>query len=98
MGRLVSGGVGRASEQVEDSVSKADSHFLQPKISGYRQLSEEDAARINEIKTFGETIGVFIDTMRTNPDFDQRWVSIGQTDLQKGIMALVRAVAKPTGF
>lgn len=31
-------------------------------------------------------------------DVDQRWVSIGATDLQTGLMALTRAVAKPTTF
>lgn len=28
----------------------------------------------------------------------RRWALIGKTDLQKGIMALVRAVIQPTGF
>jgi hypothetical protein len=29
---------------------------------------------------------------------DLRWLSIARTDLQKGIMAAVRAIAKPGGF
>ena len=29
---------------------------------------------------------------------DQRWVSVGCTDLQTGFMALVRGVAQPTTF
>jgi hypothetical protein len=29
---------------------------------------------------------------------DQRWVSIGETHLQTGLMALTRAVAQPTFF
>lgn len=32
------------------------------------------------------------------PMVDGRWVSIGATDIQTGIMALVRAVAQPTNF
>jgi len=28
----------------------------------------------------------------------QRWAAIGKTDIQTGIMALVRAVAQPTSF
>ena len=28
----------------------------------------------------------------------QRWAAIGKTDIQTGIMALVRAVAQPTGI
>lgn len=27
-----------------------------------------------------------------------RWLAIGRTDLQTGLMALIRAVAKPTTF
>lgn len=33
-----------------------------------------------------------------NKDIDQRWVSIGATELQQGLMALTRAIAKPTFF
>lgn len=29
---------------------------------------------------------------------DQRWVSEGKTDLQKGFMSLVRSIANPTSF
>jgi len=32
------------------------------------------------------------------PRPDQRWVSIGATDLQTGFMALTRSVAKPESF
>ena len=32
------------------------------------------------------------------PSLDQRWVSIGATDLQTGLMALTRGVAQPTTF
>lgn len=29
---------------------------------------------------------------------DQRWISIGATDLQRGFMALTRGIAQPTSF
>lgn len=29
---------------------------------------------------------------------DQRWISIGATDLQRGFMAVIRGIAKPTTF
>lgn len=32
------------------------------------------------------------------PSIDQRWVSIGATDLQTGFMALTRGIAQPTTF
>ncbi|MFQ1393149.1 hypothetical protein ACJWSQ_26375, partial [Klebsiella pneumoniae] len=29
---------------------------------------------------------------------DKRWLAIGKTDLQKGFMAVIRSIAKPTTF
>lgn len=72
--------------------------FVQPKITGYRQLTEEDAALMNEIKAEGERLGALVDKLRTTPGIDLRWVNIGGTALQQGIMALVRSVAQPTTF
>ena len=72
--------------------------FIQPKVTGYRQLTEAEAAQMNEIKSLGEQLGDLVATLSQNPEFDQRWISIGATDLQKGLMALTRAVARPTTF
>jgi hypothetical protein len=69
------------------------------KISGYRELSQAEIDLMNEIKAQGVQLGDLIEKLRssaTNPD--PRWISIGATDLQKGLMALTRAVAKPTFF
>ena len=72
--------------------------FKQPKITGYRQLSEAEAALMNEIKMKGVEMGELIEKLQTTDGLDQRWVSIGATDLQTGLMALVRSVAQPTTF
>lgn len=88
--------------------------FTQPKITGYRQLSEAEAALMNEGKELAEKVGAFVAKLRTHPDasraqlapqtnlsltpLDQRWVSIGATDLQKGFMAVIRGIAQPTTF
>lgn len=72
--------------------------FEQPKITGYRQLNEAEAALMNEIKQKGVELGVLVEKLRATQGLDQRWVSIGATDLQTGTMALVRAVAQPTSF
>jgi hypothetical protein len=72
--------------------------FTQPKISGYRQLSEADAALMNEIKEHGVRLGELVARLRSIPHIDSRWVSIGATDLQQGLMALTRSVAQPTTF
>jgi len=73
--------------------------FVQPKITGYRQLSEEEeAALMNEGKALAEKCGEFINKLRETADIDQRWVSIGQTNLQLGFMAVIRGIARHTTF
>lgn len=76
-------------------------------ITGYRELDLVEIALMNEIKAEAERIGALVEKLRTarNPKVsgdplfaDQRWVAIGATDLQKGFMALTRAIAKPTSF
>ena len=68
-------------------------------IEGYRDLTAGEIKLINEIKTMGNSIGLLIDAMaQQGTKYDQRWVSIGETHLQQGLMALTRAVAQPTNF
>lgn len=68
------------------------------KITGYRDLSQEEIDMMNEIKVNGLGLQLLIERLRNHPEFDQRWISIGATDLQTGLMALTRAVARPTTF
>lgn len=72
--------------------------FTQPKITGYRQLNEQEAELMNEIKKKGVELGELVEKLKANGELDQRWVAIGTTDLQTGLMALVRSVARPTSF
>ena len=72
--------------------------FVQPKITGYRQLNESEAALMDEIKAEGVKLGELVAKLRATDGLDQRWVSIGSTDLQTGLMALTRGVAQPTTF
>lgn len=85
--------------------------FTQPKITGYRQLTPEEVALMNEGKELAERCGAFVDKLRAHADVDrpttvtrllppleQRWVSIGATQLQQGFMALTRGIARPTTF
>lgn len=74
-------------------------------IKGYRQLSAEEQALINEGKDLAEKCGEYVSKLRRHgltdtlaPTLDQRWVSIGATDLQRGFMALTRGIAQPTTF
>ena len=85
--------------------------FIQPKITGYRQLSEAEVALMNEGKALAEAGWVYIAKLRTYADVArktdvqqltpprvQRWISIGSTDLQRGFMAVIRGIAQPTTF
>jgi len=67
-------------------------------IKGYRELSQSEIDAMNKIKEKGAELGTLVAELRANSELDQRWVSIGATDLQTGLMALTRAVAKPTFF
>ena len=83
--------------------------FIQPKITGYRQLSQAEVDLMNEGKALAEQVGEYIEKLRSypatgkpnesgDPALDQRWVSIGATDLQRGFMAVIRGIAQPTTF
>lgn len=67
-------------------------------IKGYRELSQEEIDLMNQIKSKGAELGALVEKLRRTPELDQRWVSIGATDLQTGLMALTRSVAKPDFF
>lgn len=87
--------------------------FIQPKITGYRQLSEAEVELMNEGKALAEQCGAYIEKLRKHPHatceqapndgvalqpLDQRWISIGATDLQRGFMCVIRGIAQPTSF
>ena len=72
--------------------------ITQPAITGYRQLSYAEVALMTEIKAHGEQLGQLVAKLRATEGLDQRWISIGATDLQTGLMALTRGVAQPTTF
>lgn len=72
--------------------------MVQPVITGYRQLTEAEADLMNRIKSHGTALGELVNELRSTPGLDPRWISIGATDLQTGLMALTRSVARPTSF
>jgi hypothetical protein len=67
-------------------------------IKGYRELTEYEIELMNEVKTKGEELGRLVDKLESKTDLDQRWVEIGKTNLQTGLMALTRSIAQPTFF
>ncbi|RLA77012.1 MAG: hypothetical protein DRG30_01435 [Epsilonproteobacteria bacterium] len=68
------------------------------KIKGYRDLSQAEIDLMNEAKELAERVGELVAKINKNPATDKRWVAIGQTDLQKGFMSLIRGIAQPTTF
>lgn len=100
------------------------------KISGYRELSQEEIDLMNRVKAKGaellvlqaELVDLFkqqqlsmfnkvdqsvsdayhaaheAELKRFNDAEPLRWAAIAKTDIQTGIMALVRAIAQPTTF
>lgn len=72
--------------------------FTQPKITGYRQLTENEVALMNEGKALAELCGVYCDKLYSDTTLDQRWVRLGVEQVQMGFMALIRSIAQPTTF
>lgn len=83
------------------------------KIKGYRELTQEEIDLMNEIKQKGKELEAMCDSLRNmTSEISEseeggklvreseafRWLSIGRTHLQQGIMAVTRAVAKPEFF
>lgn len=68
------------------------------KISGYRELDKDEIDLMNEIKSIGPTLEALITKLESLDSTDKRWVDLGKTDLQTGLMYLTRSIAKPTFF
>ena len=99
------------SQQYRKWEASQPPHFIQPKITGYRQLSQAEVDLMNDAKALAEQCGALVaklrehaDTSRTHvtpmllPALDQRWISMGASDLQVGFMKLVRGIAQPSTF
>lgn len=81
-----------------------DQHRL---IKGYRDLTQDEIDLMNEIKAEGQRLEELVGKVRATipegqvfltTEAPSRWVAIATTDFQTGLMALTRAVARPTTF
>lgn len=83
------------------------------KISGYRELNQEEIDLMNEIKALGPQLEAVCNKIQAYYEnkLDETaegvpedvfealdWKSEGVRELQKGLMFLTRAVARPTFF
>jgi hypothetical protein len=89
-----------AAEQI--AAEKARVYTSKP-VTGYRTLTQAEVDLMNEGKALAQQYGAFISKLREyHPPMatalDQRWISIGATDLQRGFTAVIRGIAQPTTF
>jgi hypothetical protein len=68
-------------------------------IKGYRELDQAEIDAMNEVKAMGVQIGEMIDKFNKFPyHVDGRWLLIGKTHMQEGLMAITRSIARPDFF
>lgn len=66
-------------------------------IKGYRDLTQEEIDLMNEVKVKGAELGELIEKLGSI-DTDKRWLEIGKTNIQQGLMAVTRSITKPDFF
>lgn len=68
------------------------------KINGYRNLTQSEINLMNYIKGLGAELGSLVTELQSVQGLDQRAIEIGKTELQSGLMWLIRGVAQPDSF
>lgn len=70
------------------------------KLKGMKDLSPAEIRAMNDIADAGNQFGDLISQIEVFDEItcDQRWLAIGRTNLQQGIMAIKRAIGKPDNF
>lgn len=68
------------------------------KITGYRELNQEEIDAINLVKDHGERLDALFTALDGITGIDKRWLAIGKTHAQQALMAATRAIAQPTTF
>lgn len=70
-------------------------------IKGYRELTQSEIDAMNRIKEADVALESLVADLQAGiagVKVDPRWLAIGKTHLQEGLMALTRAIAQPTFF
>lgn len=69
------------------------------KIKGYRDLTNDEIAKMNLLKQFEVDLKVLLDGLLESgaPRDASRWLAVAKTNLETGFMYAVKAVARPTG-
>ena len=87
-----------------------DNQHQYKKITGYRDLTQQEIDLINKIKAAGTlleqiieeveqtNLSTAIDSILSDHSEPEMWTHQAKINLKIGLMALTRAVAKPTSF
>jgi len=69
-------------------------------ITGYRELDQDEINLMNVVKAMEAATMKFVEGLQMGTPLvaDARWLAIAKTDIQKGFMALGRAIARPEGY
>ena len=68
------------------------------KIKGYKDLNQNQIDAMNQLKEKANEIGELLDALEEHLDVDKRWMAIGRTNIQQGMMAATRSITKPDFF
>lgn len=68
------------------------------KITGYRELNQEEIDLMNGVKSIGVLLGELVHKVQAESSTDIRWAVQAQMTLQTGMMQLTRSIAQPTTF
>lgn len=64
-------------------------------VPGYQPQSTARIERVKANKHMEERVLRALDELAKDPASDKRWLAIGRTDIEKGFMAVNRAVFNP---
>lgn len=64
-------------------------------VEGYQSQSEAKVASVNWNKMLEEEALRRLDSLKSDPEVDQRWLAVGRTHLEQAWMAINRSIFKP---
>lgn len=68
------------------------------KITGYRDLSQQEINAMNAVKDAGNALGALIEHLEGVEGIDQVFLATGKADIQKGLAMVIRSIAQPSTF
>lgn len=64
-------------------------------VAGYKPQDDDKVALVNENKALEERVLRQIEKLGALDGVDKRWLAAGRTDIEKGFMAVNRAIFQP---